>query len=50
MSKVASYHSKLDTEVYHTHTECTVGNNIESYNKEQGTGGKRLCSQCSRLG
>lgn len=48
--KVAPFHSKLDTNVYHNQSGCTVGDNIESYNKVQGTGGKRLCAECARLG
>jgi hypothetical protein len=50
VAKVAPFHSKLDTEVYHNNDACTVGDNIESYNKESGTGGKRLCRQCADLG
>jgi hypothetical protein len=50
MAKVPAYHSKLDTEVYHTHSDCTVGDNIEPANVEQGTGGGRLCVQCSGKG
>jgi hypothetical protein len=46
---VSPFHSKLDTAVYHNNSACTVGDNIESYNKESGTGGKRLCSGCERL-
>jgi len=45
--KVNPYHSKLPgTEVYHTHNDCTVGNNIEAHNRVSGTGGLRLCSEC----
>jgi hypothetical protein len=51
MPKVADYHSKVPgTEVYDNHSECTVGNNIESYNKVSGNGGLRLCSECRSLG
>lgn len=49
MGLVASFHSKLETSVYHNQSECTVGNNIESYNKVAGTGGGRLCSRCSDI-
>jgi hypothetical protein len=50
MAKVATYHSKKPgTEVHHNNNSCTVGNNIESYNKVSGTGGLRLCSICKTL-
>ena len=50
MAKVATYHSKKpETEVHHNNDACTVGNNIESYNKVAGTGGLRLCSVCKTL-
>lgn len=48
--KVAPFHSKKEgTEVYHNNDKCTEGNNIESYNKEPGTGGLRLCERCQEL-
>jgi hypothetical protein len=43
------YSIKPDTKVYHNNSECTEGNNIEPYNVERGTGGKRLCDHCLRL-
>lgn len=47
MAKVSTFHSKLPgTEVHHNDNTCTVGNNIESYNRVSGTGGLRLCSVC----
>lgn len=47
MAKVSPFHSKLPgTEVHHNDNTCTVGNNIETYNKVSGTGGLRLCSVC----
>ena len=50
MAKVPAFHSKLPgTEVYHNDDKCTVGDNIESYNKVYGTGGLRLCSVCKDL-
>ncbi len=50
MSKVAPFHSKKPgTEVYHDESTCTEGNNIESFNKVAGTGGKRKCSRCSEI-
>ena len=50
MPRVAAYHSKLPgTRVYHDHSECTEGNNIESYNRVSGTGGHPKCDHCKRL-
>lgn len=49
MAKVAPFHSKLQTQVYHDNDKCTVGNNIETYNKVSGTGGYRQCSDCAKL-
>lgn len=50
MAKVSAFHSKLpETKVYHNDDKCTVGNNIESYNKVSGTGGRPLCKKCSEL-
>jgi len=48
--KVSPYHSKKEgIQVYHNSNKCTEGNNIESYNRKSGTGGKRLCDHCKRL-
>ena len=50
MAKVAAFHSKLPgTAVYHNDNKCTVGNNIETYNRVSGTGGHRLCQTCQNL-
>ena len=49
MAKCEPFHSKLDTEVYHDNDSCTVGDNIETYNKEAGTGRKRRGAQCTNL-
>jgi len=50
MTKVTAFHSKLPgTEVYHDQSGCTIGDNIESYNKVSGTGGLRRCLECARL-
>ena len=51
MSKVPPFHSKKETapKVYHDNNKCTEGNNIESYNLVQGTGGRPLCDHCKRL-
>lgn len=48
--KVAPFHSKLPgTGVHHNNNQCTLGNNIESYNRVAGTGNLPLCSQCRGL-
>ncbi|MBA7491995.1 hypothetical protein ES702_02544 [subsurface metagenome] len=45
--RVNPFRSKLPpTEVYHNNNRCTLGNNIESYNRVAGTGSLRLCSEC----
>ena len=50
MPKVSPFHSKLPgTEVHHNNSACTIGDNIESYNKVSGTGGLRLCNECANL-
>ena len=50
MAKVSPFHSKLPgTEVYHDNNKCTLGNNIESYNRKPGTGGHRKCGQCKDM-
>ncbi|HKY99122.1 MAG TPA: hypothetical protein VJL35_14795 [Gemmatimonadaceae bacterium] len=51
MAKVAPFHSKKETDkkVYHNDNRCTEGNNIETYNKVAGTGGRPLCDHCARL-
>jgi hypothetical protein len=43
MPKVSPFHSKEPTSVHHNNSVCTEGDNIESYNKVSGTGGKPLC-------
>ena len=32
--------------VHHNNTNCNTGNNIETENLRQGTGGKPLCDEC----
>lgn len=39
MGKKAPWHS-VKQSVYHNHTDCNTGNNIEKDNLRQGTGGK----------
>ena len=50
MASVPTFHSKLQTSVYHNQSGCTVGDNIEPANVVSGTGGYSLCSECARLG
>lgn len=51
MAKTSPWHSvEPQIEVYHNDTQCTEGNNIEYKNRRPGTGGKRLCDHCKRLG
>ncbi len=50
MAKVKPFHSAKVTAVYHDNNKCTVGNNIEKGNLKSGTGGKRKCSTCKKLG
>jgi hypothetical protein len=48
--KVAPFHSSRPGEtVHHDNNRCTEGNNIESYYKKSGTGGRPLCKHCERL-
>ena len=48
--KVDPWHSvKPEAEVYHNHTDCNTGNNIESEYRRPGTGGRRLCIECKGL-
>lgn len=51
MAKVPAFHSKRETDrkVYHDNDKCTEGNNIETYNRVPGTGGRPKCDHCSRL-
>jgi hypothetical protein len=49
--KMPPFHSKLpsDRPVYHDNDRCTEGNNIETYNRLPGKGGRPLCDHCARL-
>ncbi len=49
MAKRSPWHSPL-SDVYHNDSNCNTGNNIERENHRSGTGGKRLCTECRRLG
>ena len=46
--KKSPWHSTKQN-VHHDNTECNTGNNIETENLRQGTGGKPLCQECARL-
>jgi len=50
MPKVDAFRSKLQgTAVHHNNSACTLGDNIESYNRVSGTGGLPLCHECTNL-
>ena len=44
-AKTSSWHS-IKQSVRHNNTECTEGNNIETENRRNGTGGHPLCDHC----
>jgi len=47
---VSPFHSKrVGTDKHHDNNGCTEGNNIESYNRVDGTGGHPLCKRCREL-
>ena len=46
--KKAAWHAK-DADVHHVCSNCTTGNNIESENRREGTGGNPLCLICAGL-
>jgi hypothetical protein len=48
MPQKSPWHSTKQV-VYHDNTECSTGNNIESENLAQGTGGKPKCRECANL-
>jgi hypothetical protein len=51
MTKIKAFHSKAvwARNVYHDNDKCTEGNNIETYNRVDGTGGRPKCEHCARL-
>ena len=50
VAKVPAFHSKLPgTTVHHDNSSCTTGDNIESYNRVNGTGQLPLCAYCKNL-
>jgi hypothetical protein len=44
----SAWHS-IKQSVHHDNTSCNTGNNIESENRREGTGGKPLCKECADL-
>lgn len=48
MAKVSPFHAEKSS-VHHNNSSCTEGNNIETKNKKDGTGGKPLCDHCKKL-
>jgi len=49
MASVSPFHSKNNAGVYHTCSNCYVGNNIKRKNKAPGRGGVYLCQRCAQL-
>jgi hypothetical protein len=51
--KTSPWHSKLEEGtswgVHHDETTCTVGDNIEPYNRVAGTGGLQKCKRCKEI-
>ena len=56
MGKCAPYHTNSSEyppehrQVYHDRDDCPDGRRIKSQHKESGTGGKRRCLECTKLG
>jgi len=56
MGKVAAFHTNSPEappehrEVYHDRDDCFEGKKIQQKHKESGTGGKKRCKECTRLG
>ena len=48
MTQKSPWHSTKQT-VHHVCSNCNSGNNIETENRREGTGGKPLCKECSGL-
>jgi hypothetical protein len=49
MARVEPFHSSKNPGVYHVCSNCTEGDNIESYYKVSGKGGGKLCHHCDNL-
>ena len=56
MAKVSSYHTNSmeyppkHREVYHLHDDCQDGKRIKPEHRLSGTGNKKPCKECVRLG
>jgi hypothetical protein len=54
MGKVAAYHTDSQEgakrDVHHDHDDCYEGKKIEPKHRKSGTGNKRLCEVCKKLG
>lgn len=56
MGKVYAYHTDSPEylpqhrEVYHDHDDCADGKKIEQKHRKAGTGNKKRCKVCERLG
>ena len=56
MAKVAAYHTNSPEyptqtrEVHHDHDDCPDGKRIKREHREPGTGNKRRCKECVKLG
>lgn len=56
MAKLAPFHTNSEEylpkhrEVYHDHDDCSEGKKIQATHRESGTGGKKRCEICIRLG
>ena len=50
MGDRSPWYSRIQRDVYHDHSRCTEGNNIEAHNRVSGTGNLPKCQHCARLG
>jgi hypothetical protein len=56
MTSVGAYHTNSPEyppqhrEVYHDHDDCPDGKRIKREHKEHGTGSKKRCKECIKLG
>jgi hypothetical protein len=56
MGRVSPYHTNSTEyppkhrEVYHDHDDCQDGKRIKREHRENGTGNKKRCDVCIRLG
>jgi hypothetical protein len=48
MAVTSPWHS-IKENVHHNNTDCNTGNNIETENRREGTGGKPLCKELARF-